>query len=203
MAQVNLARAQQAQKHRYDKGVKPRPLTPGTQVLVSNTALTRPHGDLWQGPYVIQRALGPDTYEVRCRPHPEVNDLKEWHVQLDREQCTLADLPGELQEGSLPWWLSSDTVPMPVLDPALTPTQQEDLAEVLADSPGVFSNSPGVDAAHDPLYPYPTRRSLLGPMAPNPTEMLGHDQQGSPGDVKDGRHQAIQQCLAQPRGPRS
>lgn len=39
-------------------------------VLVSNAALARSHGDPWQGPFVVQWVLGPETYEVQCSSRP-------------------------------------------------------------------------------------------------------------------------------------
>lgn len=176
--------AQQAQKHRYDRGTKPRLLTPGTLVLVSSATLARPHGDPWQGPYVVRRVLGPETYEVQCGPRPShgrrlhINDLKEWHARPEREECALAAPPGELREGSLPWRLNPETTSALVLDPALTPLQQADLTEVLAASPGVFSQTPGLTQLVTHRIPTPAGEVYRARWRPTPQkrwEVIGRE----------------------------
>lgn len=63
-AHANLEQAQATQKRCYDQGARRRSFHPGAQVLVSNAALARPHGDPWQGPFVVHRVLGSETYEL-------------------------------------------------------------------------------------------------------------------------------------------
>lgn len=129
MAQANLAHMQQEQKQHYDKGSKPRAFTPGDRVLVSNTTLVCPHGDLWQGPFTVHRVLGPETYEVQCRPHSSqkprlhITELKEWQEQPQNEECLLTSPPGPLCKGMLPWQASREARLEPSLDPALSTIQ--------------------------------------------------------------------------------
>jgi len=64
LVQVNLKKAQERQKHLYDKRARSRILAVGEQALV---LLPNPHNSLkleWVGPYKVLRAVTPVDYEV-------------------------------------------------------------------------------------------------------------------------------------------
>ncbi|KAL8174549.1 UNVERIFIED_CONTAM: hypothetical protein K2H54_048732 [Gekko kuhli] len=64
--------------------------------------------------------------------HMDVNDLMEWrdHKQ-PLDAGNLADDPGELPDGMLPWGGSPEEPAEPILDEGLSPPQKADLQRVL------------------------------------------------------------------------
>lgn len=157
LTQENLARAQTAQKTRYDRGTCERSLQPRDQILVSQQAMAIPAGKQWQGPFRVTRVLGPVSYEVQCCPgrrgrkHLHIDDVQQWVARPgDKEtrgedrECLLQE-PGELREGNLPWQELgvTETPEQPIMDEALSGDQLGDLQALLRQHTSLFSNQPG------------------------------------------------------------
>ena len=84
LARQHMAEAQKYQKSWYDETAWPQTFTPGQKVLVM---LPTSDGKLlakWQGPFEVERQLGPNTYQLaapgrtRSGKVLHVNVLKDW-----------------------------------------------------------------------------------------------------------------------------
>ena len=76
IAKENINRAQESQKIRYDKKVKPRLYQVGEQVLLRESAQENVHGDKfrskWSGPYLIHQVWKNGSYKLRDTDSPRV-----------------------------------------------------------------------------------------------------------------------------------
>ena len=84
LAQRHMAEAQQYQKTWYDKAARQRTFSPGQKVLVMLPTSDSKLLAKWQGPFEVEKQLGPTTYQIatpgrpRSRKVLHVNLLKEW-----------------------------------------------------------------------------------------------------------------------------
>lgn len=103
LARENLIQSQEQQKLWYDKAARSRSFEPGEEVLLllptsENKLLAK-----WQGPYQVQRRVGPVTYEIKIpsRAQPlqvfHVNMLKKWHPRQPEEHADVAMLVRAVQ----------------------------------------------------------------------------------------------------------
>jgi transposase InsO family protein len=76
LARENINKAQEGQKERYDKKVKPRLFQIGEQVLLRESAQDQVHGDKfrpkWTGPFIIHQVWKNGTYKLRDLDTPRV-----------------------------------------------------------------------------------------------------------------------------------
>lgn len=83
-AKESLQDKQRAQKRWYDQRARLRQFQPGQKVLLLLPTSTNKLLAKWQGPYVVERKMGPLTYQVhhpdkgKTRQTYHVNLLKEW-----------------------------------------------------------------------------------------------------------------------------
>lgn len=84
LAEAHMSEAQQHQKAWYDQSARQRGFEPGQKVLVMLPTSDSKLLAKWQGPFEVQKKLGPTTYQVSNpgRQHSSrvlhVNLLKEW-----------------------------------------------------------------------------------------------------------------------------
>lgn len=84
LAQTHMLEAQKHQKTWYDKSARQRGFQPGQKVLVMLPTSDSKLLAKWQGPFEVQKKLGPTTYQVSTPGHQRssrvlhVNLLKEW-----------------------------------------------------------------------------------------------------------------------------
>lgn len=140
-AKKNLAEAQQNQKERYDARVRVTEFKPGDKVLLllpsSDTKLIAK----WQGPYEVNKRIGPVDYEIRTPDKRE--ELKIFHVNLlkawkEGEKTIL--VTEEL--GPCKAKVMGATRDIGKGD-NLSPAQKLNLAKLQAEFPKVFSKKPG------------------------------------------------------------
>ena len=76
IARENINRAQEGQKARYDKKVKPKLYQMGEQVLLRESAHENVHGDKfrpkWSGPYIIHQVWNNGSYKLRETNSPRI-----------------------------------------------------------------------------------------------------------------------------------
>lgn len=145
----NMEKAQQRQKHWYDKNAKARVFQPGQDVLLllpttENKLLAR-----WHGPYKVLRKMGPVTYEIemperrKTKQTFHVNLLKAWNTRepsLSQQLFVRAVQEEEDQTGEF-FPSKSETTVVNVDLSHLTAEQRADV-EALIPS-GLFQDKPG------------------------------------------------------------
>jgi len=154
-AHQNMSQAQEQMKRNYDKVSSIRELNPGEMALIllpttGNKLMAR-----WRGPYQILRRLDNNNYELqigRRKAVMHINSLRKFHTADDPETETgaagvnmiitddatidgepLGPITLETQEGSKEYVIGSQ----------LTATQRQQMEQLLAQYPDVFSDKPG------------------------------------------------------------
>lgn len=90
LAQTHMMEAQQHQKTWYDQSARQRSFDLGQKVLVMLPTSDSKLLAKWQGPFKVQRRLGPTTYQVSTPGHQQssrvlhVNLLKEWVPRAEK-----------------------------------------------------------------------------------------------------------------------
>uniref|UniRef100_A0A3B3YYE4 ribonuclease H n=1 Tax=Poecilia mexicana TaxID=48701 RepID=A0A3B3YYE4_9TELE len=119
LAHNNLVEAQQRQKKNYDKTARRRTFTEGQKVLLLLPTTESSLLAKWQGPFLINKKVGPVTYELnmpdrRKKQVFHVNMLKEWterpvpsmqlwaRAVIDEEELQEQFLPSKAGEQLLP-----------------------------------------------------------------------------------------------------
>ena len=154
----NMRKAQASQKRWYDQNARDRELKVGSKVLDLLPSSTNKLLAQWQGPYVVLKQVGTVDYEIDMHDHRKrkrifhVNMLREFSPPSDSmavgywcaEEAYLGE-PGA-DDGEVPVWreeLGSELEACPVMGEQLTAEQKEELAGVLKEFAGVFSDLPG------------------------------------------------------------
>ncbi|XP_026198273.1 uncharacterized protein LOC113150097 isoform X2 [Anabas testudineus] len=84
LAQAHMEEAQKCQKTWYEKSARQRSFEPGQKVPVMLPTSDSKLLAKWQGPFVVEKKLGPTTYKVSTPERKQssrvlqVNLLKEW-----------------------------------------------------------------------------------------------------------------------------
>ncbi|KAL5486579.1 hypothetical protein EMCRGX_G019081, partial [Ephydatia muelleri] len=154
----NMRKAQASQKRWYDQNARDRELKVGSKVLVLLPSSTNKLLAQWQGPYVVLKQVGTVDYEIDMHDHRKrkrifhVNMLREFSPPSDSMAvgywCAEEAYLGEpkADDGEVPVWreeLGSELEACPVMGEQLTTEQKEELAGVLKEFAGVFSDLPG------------------------------------------------------------
>ena len=142
LAQIHMMEAQKHQKTWYDKSARQRGFQPGQKVLVMLPTSDSKLLAKWQGPFKVQKKLGPTTYQVSTPGHQRsswvlhVNLLKEW---VPRAEVFLIQAVKEEEEAD------DQYLPLPVsteLDVShLSKDQQSQVRALL--HPEIFQEYPG------------------------------------------------------------
>lgn len=146
LAQAHMAEAQQHQKTWYDQSARQRSFDPGQKVLVMLPTSDSKLLAKWQGPFEVQRKLGPTTYRVstpgqrRSSRVLHVNLLKEWVPRTEKGAEVLliraVKEEEEVDDQYLPIPISSD------LDLShLSEDQQSQVKPLI--NPEIFQEYPG------------------------------------------------------------
>lgn len=146
LAQSHMAKAQQHQKSWYDQSACERSFSPGQKVLVllpshENKLLAK-----WQGPFEVQKRLGPTTYRVgtpgqsRSNRTLHVNLLKEWVQRPERKKVMLVRNILEEEEMEEQYLPSAD-VPVDFDLSHLSEDRQRQVRSIL--TLDVFQENPG------------------------------------------------------------
>ncbi|KAL3977676.1 G protein-coupled receptor [Sarotherodon galilaeus] len=147
LAHCHLVSAQQRQKQNYDKTARRRAFKEGQKVLLLLPTTESSLLAKWQGPFVVNRKVGPVTYELnmpdRRKKHQvfHVNMLREWIEKPEQSLQLWARVvlqEEEPQEQFFP--TSTEEELFPDLG-HLSPEQQEELAAVMPQE--LFSTKPG------------------------------------------------------------
>ena len=141
----HLGRAQQAQARVYNRGAKLRTFNPGDQVLVLVPTAECKFLAKWQGPYDVIDRVGEVNYRVRQPGRRKtiqvyhINLLKQWHPPTALRDPALLSLSAQLPLPEVP------------VGDQLSPSQSQDLKEVVLQHLDVFSERPGRTAtvSHD------------------------------------------------------
>lgn len=171
----NLRGAQQAQKDRYDWGIRPRSFQVGDQVLVHGKAFLGQAGDSWKGPFPIIQVVSPVTYRVQCGTRARaqktlhVNLLKGWQEHRTMS-CALSEDPTDLEDGEMPWTLTPQGADLPKLDPGLSADQKAGILEVLRR----LLQNPRRDRRPGTRDPYRTGAGGQGHLEAHPPQAVGH-----------------------------
>ncbi|XP_043090122.1 uncharacterized protein LOC122340939, partial [Puntigrus tetrazona] len=165
-AQENLQMAQKKQKVWYDKHAREKDLSPGEKVLVLLPSGTCKLLAKWQGPYVVNRRLGPVTYEILCpeRKHPKqilhANLLRKFKERLPESEKQVTMLvravDDEVDEVEMEPIRPSEE--NPALYAHLSNLEQQQLMKVCQSFPTLFQERPGLTAAitHNIILKDPT-----------------------------------------------
>ncbi|KAG1925917.1 hypothetical protein F2P79_025210 [Pimephales promelas] len=146
LAQQHMAEAQRYQKVWYDKSARQRTFAPGQKVLVMLPTNDSKLLAKWQGPFEVEKQLGPTTYRVaiagRSRSNRvlHVNLLKEWAERSEREAEVLLIRAVEEEEVVDDQYLPSPVPTEPDLG-HLSPDQQNQV-KALCNSQ-IFQEYPG------------------------------------------------------------
>ena len=151
VARENLGAAQKKQKTWYDKHARERSFSVGEQVLVLLPSSTNRLQAEWQGPYTIQRQVGPVDYEINMSNKRKklrvfhVNMLRHWHTASGTSY--LAVQTDEMEEDDIVDFLvmgmGDDGVGAVEVADTLDPGQQGELKEVILEFAEVFQDKPG------------------------------------------------------------
>lgn len=146
LAQQHMAEAQRYQKVWYDKSARQRTFAPGQKVLVMLPTNDSKLLAKWQGPFEVEKQLGPTTYRVaiagrsRSSRVLHVNLLKEWAERSEREAEVLLIRAVEEEEVVDDQYLPSPVPTEPDLG-HLSPDQQNQV-KALCNSQ-IFQEYPG------------------------------------------------------------
>ena len=150
----NMGKAQASQKRWYDQNARDRELKVGSKVLVLLPSSTNKLLAQWQGPYVVLKQVGTVDYEIDMHDHRKrkrifhVNMLREFSPTSDSmavgywcaEEAYLGEPRADDKE--VPVWRGkpgSELEVCPVMGEQLTTEQKEELAGVLKEFAGVFT----------------------------------------------------------------
>jgi hypothetical protein len=154
LVQANLTKAQKKQKRLYDEKARPQSLNPGNKVLVLIPARRSKLQLEWAGPYKVTRQVTPVDYEVETPGRRKekkiyhINLLKKWHFPPNRSALLVVlqdtDKPEqETEEVDLEDALLPPTGLPKIMATGLTPSQQEDLKQLLNEFPDVTGEKLG------------------------------------------------------------
>ena len=154
LVQANLMKAQKKQKRIYDERARPQTLNPGDKVLVLVPARCSKLQLEWAGPYKITRQVTPVDYEVETPGRRKekkiyhVNLLKKWHFPPNHSALLVVlqdtDKPKqETEEVDLEDALLPPMGLPKIMTKGLTPSQQEDLKQLLNEFPDVAGEKLG------------------------------------------------------------
>ena len=145
LAEAHMADVQKRQKTWYDQTARHRIFSPGQKVLVLLPSQESKLLVKWQGPYEVQKRLGPTTYEIatpgrgRSTKVLHVNLLKEWISRPEGKEVMLIrriDEEEDMDDQYLP-------VAAPVvLDVEHLADEQQSQVRALC-NPLLFSENPG------------------------------------------------------------
>lgn len=147
LAQSHMAEAQKQQKSWYDRSARQRSFSPGQKVLVllpsdDNKLLAK-----WQGPFEVQKTLGPTTYRIlttgqsRSNKVLHVNLLKEW-VQRPEKKTEVMLVRSILEEEEVDeQYLPSEGVPVDFDLSHLSEDRQQQVRAIC--NLEVFQQNPG------------------------------------------------------------
>jgi hypothetical protein len=133
----HLGRAQQAQARVYNRGAQLRTFNPGDQVLVLVPTAECKFLAKWQGPYDVIDRVGDVNYRVRQPWRRKtiqvynINLLKQWHPPTAPREPALLSLSARLPLPEVP------------VGEQLSPSQTQDMKEVVLQHLDVFSERPG------------------------------------------------------------
>ena len=160
LVQINVEKAQQRQKHLYDRKASPRSLTAGEQVLV---LLPNPHHSLkleWVGPYNVLQQVSPVDYVIEMpgrrkkRRVYHINLLKKYHPP-EMSFLAIGEGETELVEVDIPVWedegISESLYPIgeqedPEIEKCgadLSAEQKAQLHQVMKENFSIFESRPG------------------------------------------------------------
>lgn len=80
VAKIHLEKRQQSMKRLYDRTVQRRVFEPGDQVLVLRSVVSSPFEAKFDGPFVVQRRLSDENYEIKTDSRKK--SVKLYHVNL-------------------------------------------------------------------------------------------------------------------------
>lgn len=146
LAEARMAEAPQHQKTWYDQSARQRGFVPGQKVLIMLPTSDSKLLAKWQGPFEVQKKLGPATYQVSNPEHQHssgvlhVNLLKEWVPRAEEGAKVLliqaVKEEEEVDDEYLPASVSSD------LDLSHLSDDQQTPVKTLI-NPKIFQESPG------------------------------------------------------------
>ena len=145
LVREHLGRAQQAQARVYNRGAQLRTFNPGDQVLVLVPTSECKFLAKWQGPYDIIDRVGDVNYRVRQPGRRKaiqiyhINLLKRWQPLTTPRDPALLTLAARLPLPEVP------------VGEALSPSQSQDMRDLVLQHLDVFSERPGrtTTASHD------------------------------------------------------
>uniref|UniRef100_A0A8C1GXK8 Gypsy retrotransposon integrase-like protein 1 n=1 Tax=Cyprinus carpio TaxID=7962 RepID=A0A8C1GXK8_CYPCA len=154
----HMKRAQEAQARVYNRGAQLREFQPGEKVMVLVPTHECKFLAKWHGPYEVVERVGPVNYKIRQlgrrRVHQiyHINLLKKWY---EPEQCLLSPLSSQV----------SSQEPVEVeMGAQLSPTQKQDLLEMVSQHSDVFSLLPGrTTVVYHDIVTEPGRKVRLKP----------------------------------------
>lgn len=145
-ATTNEEKAKTSMAQYYDKGARLVHFQIGDLVLLLKPSVGSKLQARWKGPYTIVRRLYPTTYQVKkdrlaSKTYTyHVNLLQRYHTP-DAVCLMTSEMAGGPQE--IPTWEKDPPADQPTINPDLTPTQQEGMANLLKKYSQIFSKKPG------------------------------------------------------------
>ncbi len=131
----------------YDRSARDRDLAVGSQVLVLLPTSKQKLSTQWQGPYSIIKKINSVSYEVGM--HDKAMSKRRFHVNMlqpyhsPNQECRIKDLELDLQNEDLPTWNQLQTMTPSIINPSLSPTQIQQIQDLLEEFQPLFSDTPG------------------------------------------------------------
>ena len=190
LVRENLTRAQQQQKHWYDRTAVEREFQTGDQVLVLLPTDTSKLLARWQGPYQILRRIGKVDYLVNMHDKRKkkrvlhVNMLQKWHSPtLTATDYAAEEVRGDGEENDIPVWKEDTPDPQPTIGEQLSNKEQGELKVLLRRYARTLQSQPGLTPLVEHRICTGTAHPIRLPPLQNSPCIQGGSAEGATGDA--------------------
>ena len=143
LASENLQTSQSTYKSHFDKKSKLRSLNVKDKVLILLPTENNKLVMQWKGPFEITEKIGITDYRIRIGSNQKIYHINMLKQYLERSDIHLGITTAIVDFEDSDWYVEHETLKDVHVGECLTPTQLENVHQMLGDFPEIFSDMPG------------------------------------------------------------